>query len=135
MGYINHLCENTVSKHKWGYELQIFPVAVLHDSRPSSYLHYGRSHTCQPRTRFPWILPNMKFFPNHWSMQISLTVCDKALWLWATQITYIWSKKRIWILQFFKYEKNIFSFKAEMFFLQSRKIIVSSYTGVKYKNI
>ena len=31
--------------------------------------------------------------------------------------------------------KDIFSFKAEMFFLQSRKIIVSSYTDVKYKNV
>ena len=53
------------------------------------------------------------YFPNHWSMQIVFYLCHKALIFkhfltLSNSNTYIWSKKRVWVLQFLKYETNTF---------------------------
>ena len=92
------------------YKLQNFPVAML----PNSYLQYKTNHTCQPRPHFAWILFNIYYyFPNHWSMQDVFYLFDKALILKLSLTlsktnSYIWSRKRVWLLIFLKYESKIF---------------------------
>ena len=112
---------NTVSKHKWGYKLQNFPMAAPPPApKPISYLHYETICTCQLSQVLTLLeyFPMHYHFPNHWSIQIPFYFHDKALILKCVLIlsntnTRIWSKK------------SMGPYVAKMFFLQSKLMKVS----------
>ena len=68
-------------------------------------------------------------------------LCDKNLILKRSLTlnntnTYVSSKKRVWVLQFWRYEtKTFLIFLTKIFFLKSRQMEVSSYTVVWYKKV
>ena len=106
-----------------GINCKNFPVAALPASRPTRNSLYESNQTFQPRSCFAWILTNMQYyFPNHWSMQIFSYSCRKTLILKRSlslrnTSIYIWSKKRVWVLEFLMYETKAFlNFEAKMFF-------------------
>ena len=46
--------------------MQNFPEVVTNTRRPTIF---GTNQTCSPGRLFAQFLSNMKYFPNHWSMQ------------------------------------------------------------------
>ena len=109
---------NTVYKHKWGYKLQNFLVAVLPSPRSISYLQYETNHTCQqPRPCCSWILSICNIiFP------IILINADRyflTLWYvmsWSSDVIWFWASQR----PKFDPKKSVGPYVAKMFSLQSQ---------------
>ena len=104
---------NTVSKHNWGYKWKKFPVAALLSPRPTSY------YSMEQITLVTQCLALLGFFQYAIIFSQSLINANIFLPLWQVpdsqkffdfeQHKYLYLiQKRIWVLQFLKYEPKIF---------------------------
>ena len=67
---------------KEGKNCKIFLVSRLAQDPPTVL---GTNQTCSPAHLYDQLLPNMQYFPNHWSMQIYFTsgIGPDIFFIWA----------------------------------------------------
>ena len=101
----NNFVSNTVSKHKWGYKLLIFPAVAVPLDQLTSYLHKAKHETNRTWQHlmpfFAWIRPMCRiifpiihqckyFFTSMMIRSWLLNVCSLFL---SNTITKIWFKR------------------------------------------